>query len=211
MGIRNRHALLWLVNQAALTFHSWASRVETLGQPDWVVLDLDPGERTTWEETIAVACALRRLLELLELESVIKTSGQKGLHVLVPLAPGHTPEQAHLFAQRAATMLARLLPHAVTLEPERDKRGGRLYLDRQQRFVGKSLASSCSLRAKDGAPVSTPLAWSEVTPRLDPRAFTIRTLPRRLETVGDLAALLLRGAPSSALARMQRDAGPATA
>ncbi len=204
--IENRDALLWLANQAVLTFHGWASRVSTLASPDWVVIDLDPGESTTWAQTIEVALALRKLLELLELPSVPKTSGQKGIHVLVPLEPGHTVLQAHELARRAGKMLTKVLPHLVTMESAREDRGGRLYLDHLQSFVGKSLVLPYSLRAADGAPISTPLSWSEITPRLDPRAFTLRTLRRRLDAVGDLAAPLLGpGARdlASVIARME--------
>src|SRR5262249_5927709 len=127
--IENKDALLWMVNQAALTFHGWASRTKSLQQPDWVVLDLDPGEKTTWEKMIEVALAIRKLLEMLELPSVVKTSGQKGLHVLVPIAPGQTPALAHDFARRASILIARLFPNDIALDPTTEKREGRLYLD----------------------------------------------------------------------------------
>jgi DNA ligase D-like protein (predicted polymerase) len=187
-----KDALLWMVNQAAITIHGWASRVGRLSEPDWVTLDLDPGERTRWEDVIEVAIAVRKALELLELPSVPKTSGQRGLHVLVPLAPGHTPLQAHDFARRLSMLVARLLPEKVTLEPEREKRAGRLYLDHLQNFVGKSLVLAYSLRAADLAPVSAPLAWSEVDASLDPKAFNLRTMRARLDAKGDLAAALTR-------------------
>jgi bifunctional non-homologous end joining protein LigD len=189
----SRDALLWMVNQAALTLHGWASRVGSLAEPDWVVLDLDPGERTRWEDVIEVVIAVRKLLELLELPSVPKTSGQRGLHVLVPIARGHTPAQANELARGVARMIARLLPEKVTLESQVDKRKGRLYLDHLQSFAGKSLALAYSLRAADRAPVSAPLAWSEVDAKLDPKALNLRTMRARLDAKGDLAAPLLRG------------------
>lgn len=198
-------AIAWLANQAVLTFHGWASRCATLANPDWVVIDLDPGERTTWAEVIEVAVALRKLLELLALPSVPKTSGMRGLHVLVPIAPGHRVEQAHEFARRAGRTLAKVLPHLVSVEPTVAARGGRLYLDTLQNYVGKTLVLPYSLRAADKAPVSTPLAWSEVTPKLDPSSLTLATLRRRLETVGDLAAPLLDGTAGlvDAIAKME--------
>lgn len=202
--IDNRDALLWMVNQAALTFHGFASRVATLQSPDWVVLDLDPSEGTPWEDTIAVASAVRKLLELLELPSVVKTSGQKGLHVLVPLAAGHTVQAAHEFATRFARLIAKTLPDKVTLESARELRGRRVYLDHLQNFVGKTLVVPYSLRATDGAPLSTPLSWSEVTSALDPRAFTHAKVRARLDAHGDLAAPLLAGTArlGRALARL---------
>lgn len=191
--VDSRDALLWLVNQAALTFHTWASRVASLEQPDWVMLDLDPGESTRWEHTIAVALTVRKVLETLELPSVVKTSGQKGIHVLVPIGPGHRVDQAHDAARGIAALVARLHPDLATLESDKEKRKGRLFLDHLQSYVGRSLVAPYSLRAADGAPVSTPLDWSEVSAALDPRATNLRTLRARLDARGDLAAPLLSG------------------
>jgi bifunctional non-homologous end joining protein LigD len=90
-------------------------------------------------------------------------------------------------------LIAQLLPEKVTLETEREKRGGRLFLDHLQNFVGKTLVLAYSLRAADLAPASTPLEWSEVTPALDPKAFTLHTMRARLDAKGDLAKRLLEG------------------
>ncbi|MBL8721120.1 MAG: non-homologous end-joining DNA ligase [Myxococcales bacterium] len=202
--IDDAEGLLWMVNQAALTFHGWASRVGSLTEPDWAIFDLDPPEGTPYAKLIDIALALRKLLEMLGLASVPKTSGQKGLHVLVPLAKGHDVDTVHDFARRVSRVIAHTLPARVTLETERDKRGGRVYLDHGQNFLGKSLVLPYSLRAVDGAPVSTPLAWEEVNERLDPRAFTLATLRARVDAKGDLAAPLLdfRGVLGPALARL---------
>jgi DNA ligase D-like protein (predicted polymerase) len=191
--IENADALLWMVNQAGLTYHVFASRLASLPSPDYAMIDLDPGDRTTWwDDTIEVALAVRRTLELLELPSVVKTSGQRGIHILVPLAPGHTFEQAEMFGRGIADLLLRLLPDKVTIENEKDKRAGKLLLDHKQ-FVAKTLVAPYSLRAADAAPVSTPLLWSEVTRKLDPKALNLRTLLARLDKHGDLGAPLLAG------------------
>lgn len=202
--VENRDALLWLVNQAGLTYHGFGSRLAALSEPDFAMIDLDPGDRTSWAETIEIALAVRRTLELLELPSVVKTSGQRGLHVLVPLAPGHTFAQAEQLGVGVAQLLLRLLPDKVTIENTKEKRRGRLLVDHKQ-FVAKTLVVPYSLRAADGATVSTPLAWHEVTPALDPRAFTLRTVRGRLDAHGDLAAPLLAGAArlDRALARLR--------
>lgn len=191
--LEGRDALLWMVNQAAIVFHGWASRVSSLGSPDWATIDLDPGERTSWAETIDVALAVRRLLELVGVPSYPKTSGQKGLHVMVPMSPGQTPAVAHDFAARVAALVARLMPEVVSTEAPKDKRAGRLFLDVQQSYVGRQLVLPYSLRAADGAPASAPLLWSEVTPRLDPRAFTLKTMRARLDALGDPMEALLQG------------------
>ena len=199
MVIENGDALLWMVNQAGLTYHIFGSRLAALAEPDWAMIDLDPGDRTTWfEEMIEVALAVRNTLDLLELPSVVKTSGQRGLHILVPLAPGHMFEQAEALGRGIAGLLLRLMPDKVTIENEKDKRGGRLLLDHKQ-FMAKTLVAPYSLRAADGATVSTPIAWAEVSPKLDPRAFTLRTLRARLDANGDLAAPLLDAAHGARL------------
>lgn len=204
--IETREGLLWMVNQAALTFHGWSSRVSSLANPDWVILDLDPGENTKWETVIDVALALRKLLEMLELPSVPKTSGQKGLHILVPIAKGHTAAQTHELAFRMAVLVQRLYPDEVSLEAQTETRKGRLYLDHLQNFMGKSLVLPYSLRAAHGAPASTPLEWSEVTKKLDPKAFTLRTLRARLDAKGDLAEPIAEGTAqlAKAIARLKQ-------
>jgi DNA ligase D-like protein (predicted polymerase) len=191
--IEDADALGWMVNQAALTFHGWATRVGALDSPDYAIIDLDPGPATSWAQVIEVALAIRALLELLEAPSVVKTSGQHGLHVLVPLAPGQTLEQAHDFASGLCTMVAQLKPELASLEADKVRRRGRLFLDVLQNFRGKSLVLPYSLRAVDGAPVSTPLTWAEVADSTSARAFTLRDVRRRLDGQGDLAAPLLEG------------------
>ncbi|WNG50057.1 DNA ligase D [Archangium minus] len=186
-------SLLWLANQSAFTLHTWSSRVPHLEEPDWVVFDLDPGPGGTFDDLIQLATSLRRHLEALELTSVPKTSGKRGLHVLVPLAPGHTYEQVRAFALETFEALARKHPELATTERSKDRRQGRLYLDAEQNAWGKTVVAPYSLRALPHAPVSTPLAWSEVTSRLEPRRFTLATVRRRLDKVGDLFAPALAG------------------
>jgi len=203
--IENGDALLWMVNQAGLTYHVFGARLATAAEPDWAMIDLDPGDRATWfDDLVAVALAVRRTLELLELPSVVKTSGQRGLHVHVPLARGHTFEQAEALARGIAVALARLMPDRVTLELEKPKRAGRLLVDHKQ-FPAKTLVAPYSLRAADGATVATPIGWDEVGGHLDPRAFTLATVPARLDAKGDLAAPLLAGTAqlAAALARLR--------
>ncbi|HEY5923403.1 MAG TPA: hypothetical protein VIV11_17105 [Kofleriaceae bacterium] len=188
--IENEDALLWMVNQAGLTYHGFCSRLSALTEPDFAMIDLDPGEHTTWPDIVEIALAVRRVLELLELPSVLKTSGQRGVHILVPLARGHTFAQTEALGRGISSLLLRLLPDKCTLEAEKKNRGGRLLVDTKQ-FMAKTLVVPYSLRAADGATASTPLAWDELSPKLDPRQFTLRTLRARLDQLGDLAAPLL--------------------
>jgi bifunctional non-homologous end joining protein LigD len=208
--IENRETLAWLSNLAALTIHQWASHVpehtrtpaaivRALGQADYAVVDLDPGEGT-WGHLIEVAEALRGLLEELELVSVVKTSGQRGLHVVIPFVRGPSHADATDFARKLATTVAGALPKIATVERMKAKRHGRLYIDFLQNGEGKTIVAPYSIRPKDGAPVSTPLSWSEVTRKLDPSTLTIRTVPARAAKHGDLFAPLLM--PSQTLPRV---------
>ncbi len=198
--IENRDTLAYLANLAALTIHQWASHVPpgarssdaeaALEHADYSVIDLDPGDGP-WEHVVRVAETLRGLLERLSLVSAVKTSGQRGLHIIVPFGGGPTHAEATAFGREVAAAVADALPAIATVERMKAKRGGRLYVDALQNGSGKTIVSAYSLRAKDGAPVSTPIAWSEVTKKLDPRAFTLRTVPKRLVEKGDLLEPLL--------------------
>jgi bifunctional non-homologous end joining protein LigD len=185
MIVDRPEALRWLAQHAALEIHMWPSRAGRLEEPDWLLFDLDPAEGRGIEQAIPVALVLRKLFDDLHLPSVPKTSGKRGLHVFIPLAPGHTHEQAIEFAVGIGAAVARLVPD-VTMERSLEKRKGRLYFDCYQNGYGKTVVAPYSLRGADGAPVSTPLAWEEVGPRLDPTRFTLRTMPDRISKVGDL-------------------------
>jgi bifunctional non-homologous end joining protein LigD len=151
-------------------------------------LDLDPGDATTWADVIAVARAIRTLLDALSLESVVKTSGKRGLHIVVPFAPGPTHDEATGFAQRIAEAVAKVMPTIATTERMKERRKGKLYIDYLQNGEGKTIVAPYVIRELDGAPVSTPVAWSEVTEKLDPKAFTVRTVGERVARHGDLFA-----------------------
>jgi len=180
-------ALRWLAQMSVLTVHMWSSRGESLEEPDWVLFDLDPAKGKGIEQAIEAAIVMRRLLEHLELPSVPKTSGKRGIHVFVPLAPGYSHEAAADFACTIAAGVAAKVP-GITVERSLSKRRGRLYLDCMQNGYGKTVVAPYSLRAIDGAPVSAPLQWNEITPKLDPLKFNLRTMPARLAKVGDLFA-----------------------
>jgi bifunctional non-homologous end joining protein LigD len=184
--------LRWLAQHSVLTLHMWSSRAASPESPDWVVFDLDPDPREGIAQAVGAALVFRNFFERLDLPSVPKTSGKRGLHVLVPLAPGHTHERAVEFAEWVTSRVAGLMD-GVTVERSPGKRRGRLYLDAYQNGYGKTIVSPYSPRGIDGAPVSAPLRWDEVTPRLDPARFSIRTMPARLEKVGDLFEPALRG------------------
>jgi bifunctional non-homologous end joining protein LigD len=183
-------ALRWLAQNSVLEIHVWHSRAQSLTQPDWVVFDLDPAEGKSIEQAIEVAQVLRGMFERLGLPSVPKTTGKRGLHIFVPLAAGHTYDDAQAFAIQVGETVAKQLEN-VTLERSLAARRGRLYFDCMQNAYGKTVVAPYSLRGTPGAPVSTPLRWSEVQPGLDPRQLNLRTMPQRLHEVGDLFAPVL--------------------
>jgi bifunctional non-homologous end joining protein LigD len=183
--VDSRDALRWLAQMSVLTIHMWHSRVHSLEEPDWVVFDLDPAKGKGIEQAIEAAMVMRKLLDNLEVPSYPKTSGKRGIHVLVPLAAGYTHEEAHDFACSLAAAVTSKVPF-MTVERSIAKRRGRLYLDCEQNAYGKTIVAPYSLRAIDSAPVSAPLKWSEVNKKLDPLKFNLKTMPKRLDKVGDL-------------------------
>ncbi len=203
--VDNVETLGWLANLAALTIHGWTSHAQpnartesevevekALSLPDYIVIDLDPGDGP-WSEVIEVASSVRLLLEALELESVVKTSGKRGIHILIPIALGPSHAQATAFAASIAQAVAKVLPKIATVERTIEKRKGRLYVDAGQNGRGRTIVSPYTIRALDGAPVATPIMWSEVTEKLDPRSFTIKTVRDRVQKYGDLYAAALHG------------------
>jgi bifunctional non-homologous end joining protein LigD len=185
-------SLRWLAQMSVLTVHMWSSRAETLESPDWILFDLDPAKGKGIEQAIEAAGVMRRLLENMELPAYPKTSGKRGIHILIPLAPGYTHEEVAEFACSIAAAVSAKVP-GMTVERSLASRRGRLYLDCMQNGYGKTVVAPYSPRAIDGAPVSAPLAWSEITKKLDPRKFNIHTMPERLAKVGDLFAPVLEG------------------
>lgn len=187
--VENVETLGWLANFAALTLHQWHSHLPTLEKPDYVLFDLDPGNGT-WANLIAVAKKLRATLDELELESVVKTSGKRGIHVLVPIKHIHSYADVAAFAEKLADGVAAALPKISTTERMKAKRFGRLYVDHLQNGRGKTVVAPYAIRALEGAPVSTPIKWEEVTEKLDPSKLTIQTVLKRIERHGDLLAPL---------------------
>ena len=188
-------ALLWVVNMGCIDMHAWASRADRPDKPDWVMFDLDPSEGSGFDEVIEVALLVKQALDVLELESVPKTSGSRGIHVLVPITRRHRFDEVREFAGIVAGALARAHPGLVTTEWTRAKRKGVL-VDANQNGPGKTTASVYSVRPRAGAPVSTPLRWDEVKPGLETAAFTMDVVLDRVSREGDLFARVLEGGQS---------------
>jgi bifunctional non-homologous end joining protein LigD len=188
-------ALLWAVSMGCIDLHAGAARVDRPDRPDWVVFDLDPAEGTPFDVVVEVALLVRDVLEAIGLSGVPKTSGSRGMHVLVPIARRHSHADARAFAEIVSGALARAHPSLVTTEWTRAKRHGVL-IDVNQNGAGRTTAMGYSVRPRPGAPVSTPLAWHEVGPGLDPTGFTMDVVLRRVVERGDLLAPAITGGQS---------------
>jgi bifunctional non-homologous end joining protein LigD len=187
----DRATLLFLVNLGCIDHNPWMSRIGSLENPDYLLIDLDPQD-CGYEKIVEAAHVVRAKLELAELESYPKTTGGDGMHIFVPLAAIYTYEQVRSLAELLSHLVAAERPDLFTTPravAKRDK--GKVYFDWQQIARGKTISAPYVLRAYPGAPVATPLAWREVTPRLHPGQFTIRNAVARFDRVGDLFAPVL--------------------
>jgi bifunctional non-homologous end joining protein LigD len=173
-------SLLYVINLGSIPLHLWASRAPTLERPDWCVLDLDP-KGAPFTQVMEVALSARELCRRIELPLYVKTSGSSGLHLLVPLGRQCTHEQSRSLGELLARCLVGRLPEIATITRQVSKRDGRVYVDYLQNGSGKLLVSPFCVRPLPGAPVSTPLRWREVNPKLDLRAHTMKTVPERMK------------------------------
>ena len=176
--------LLYVVNSGNIPLHLWSARYETIDSPDWSILDLDP-KGAPFEHVVRVARHIHALLDEVGVRHFVKTSGQDGLHVLIPLGAELSHEASTLFAEVIARVVAHDLSDIATVARALSQRGGKVYVDFLQNGFGKTIAGAFSVRPRPGAPVSTPLGWKEISAKLDPSRFTIRTVPERMKEAAD--------------------------
>jgi bifunctional non-homologous end joining protein LigD len=186
--------LLYLVNLGCIELNPWTSRKGRLLKPDHVVLDLDPSDGNSFDDVVEAALAVQVVLKQIDVVGHCKTSGSSGLHIYIPTGGRYTYDQLAPFAKNMMRVVNQLLPKTTTLERSIAKRGKRqIYLDHLQNRKGQTLASVYSVRPREGATVSTPLLWKEVDTGLDRRAFTMESVPIRVEKMGDLFKDVLTG------------------
>lgn len=179
--------LLYCVQLGAFECNPWHARIPSLANPDYAVIDLDPGPRAPFERVVETALWVHEALDARGLHGLAKTSGATGIHIYVPLPARATWSDAERVATTIASDVASAHPRETTLQRTVSARGAStVYVDAGQNARGKTVAAPYGVRARPGATVSTPLAWSELSPALDPREFTVRTLPARIERAGDL-------------------------
>lgn len=178
--VNDEPTLLYFVNQGAICFHPFLSRVQNLDQPDYVFFDLDRG-KGTFGDIIQVARAIHEVLDAQDVNSFPKTSGKSGLHIVVPWRNAGGYDAARAWAESVARVVIDTQPKLATLERQKAKRGKRVYIDVVQNAKGHHIIPPYVLRATAAATVSTPLDWKEVNARLNPAKFDIKSIFTRLK------------------------------
>ena len=174
-------ALLYMANLGCIEINPWNSKGSDLDRPDYSVIDIDPSDTNTFEESIEVAMVAYSILNRASIPGYCKTSGSTGIHIYLPLAAKYTYEEARDFTKLLCYFIHEELPKLTSMERKVDKRKGKIYLDYLQNRKGQTLACAYCVRPKPGAPVSAPLEWNEVKPGLKMEDFNIFTMKNRIK------------------------------
>ena len=181
--------MAWLAQEAALEIHPWTSLSISPHEPRFALIDVDPGEKTTWEEVLTLTRLYRTALQHLDVIGLPKTTGKRGIQVWVPVRRGYTFENTRDWVEQLSLTIGRLVPDLVSWEWAKRSRGGKARLDFTQNAVNKTLVAAYSVRPAAGAPVSAPIRWEELDdPALRSDRWSIDTMSRRLKEAGDLFA-----------------------
>jgi bifunctional non-homologous end joining protein LigD len=182
-------ALAWLANQASFEIHAWTGKLPDPWQPAFAYIDSDPGEKTTWDETLTLARLYRAALEHLGVRGYPKTTGKRGIQIWIPIEPKYDFHETSAWVERVSRAVGSTVPELISWEWSTKNRGGKARLDYTQNASIKTLVAPYSVRPAAGAPVSTPISWDELDdPDIRPDRWTIRDLPARIAKVGDLFA-----------------------
>jgi bifunctional non-homologous end joining protein LigD len=181
--------LCWLGNQAAFEVHAWTSRLDDPSKPTFALIDIDPGTKTTWEETLVLARLYRTALGHLAVRGYPKLTGKRGIQVWIPIVPRYSFAETSAWVERISRAIGSTVPDLVSWEWAKGSRGGKARLDYTQNASIKTLVAPYAVRPAAGAPVSAPISWDELDePGLRPNAWTIRTIIDRVAERGDLFA-----------------------
>jgi bifunctional non-homologous end joining protein LigD len=175
--------LIGLVQLGTLEFHPWGSRSVEPESPDRLILDLDPSPEVEWPEVVGAARELRGVLGALGLDSFVRTTGGKGLHVVVPLIPTHTWGTVKHFAAAVAKEMAQIFPKRFTATMTKQKRVGKIFIDHFRNARGATAVGSYSTRARPGAPVAAPVSWEELSEDSEKNRFTLENMPARFDAL----------------------------
>jgi bifunctional non-homologous end joining protein LigD len=178
--IKDVAGLMALVQMGVLEMHPWGSRVDKPMRPDRVVFDLDPGAGLAFADVVAAAKELRAFLKRLGLVSFLKTTGGKGLHIVVPIARRYSWSDVKRFAKRVGEIMTERSPERYLTRISIAERRGKIFIDYLRNDPTSTAVGPYSTRAREGAPVATPLVWEELSAKLDPHAFDISSVPKRL-------------------------------
>lgn len=178
--------LLYMANLGCIEINPWNSKVDSLENPDYGIIALDPSPKNTFEEIIEVAQMAFEILQKGKIDAYCKTSGSKGLHIYLPFSANYAYEDVRDFIKVLCYLIEEKLPTLCTMERTIDKRGGKIYLDYLQNRKGQTLAAPYCVRPKPDATVSAPLEWKEVKADLDMRDFNIFTMPERIKAKPNL-------------------------
>jgi bifunctional non-homologous end joining protein LigD len=184
--------LCWLGNQAAFEIHAWTSRLDAPDRPTYALIDIDPGERTTWDETLTLARLFRTALGHLNVNGFPKTTGKRGIQVWIPIVPRYSFHETSDWVEGVSRAVGSMVPDLVSWEWSKSDRKGRARLDYTQNQPIKTLVAPYAVRPLAGAPVSAPITWDELDdPDLRPDRWTILSILPRVEERGDLFAGVL--------------------
>jgi len=183
--IEDAAGLVAAVQMGTLELHPWGVTVEEPGRPDRLIFDLDPAEGLGFEAVVRAALDVRDRLAALGLESFVKTTGGKGLHVVVPIAPDVEWREAKAFTKRVAEIMSQERPDLYLARISKAERAGRIFIDYLRNDPTSTAVGAYSTRNRAGAPVSLPIAWDQVAPGLDPAAFHVRTVPGLVASTPD--------------------------
>lgn len=172
--------LLALVNLGCIAVHVMNCHISALDYPEWMAFDLDPSSGK-FSDAAKAGKILRKILNELRVPSFPKTSGGKGLHVFIPLRRGPDQEKVRQFARQVGEEMAKRSPELITIEMAKSKRRGRVFIDWLRNAFGQTIAAPYCVRRRAHAPISAPLHWEEVDPRLDPSSFNLSTIEHRLK------------------------------
>ena len=197
-------AVVGLVQMGVIELHAWGSTTRKPECPDRMVFDLDPDARLPWREVMAAAHLVRERLEDLGLESFVKTTGGKGLHVVVPLAPRHDWGEVKQFSRALAESIVADRPQDFTAKAAKRERSRRIYIDWLRNSEGATAIAPYSVRARPGAPVATPLHWDEVGGRMKPTKYHVGNVAKRLRGLHSDPWKQLRRKPQAITAAMKR-------
>jgi bifunctional non-homologous end joining protein LigD len=179
-------ALAWMANDGSLELHPWTSTAARPEEPTWALIDIDPGERTSWEDVLVLARLHRTALEHLGLAGGAKVTGRRGIQIWVPVARGCTFAETRAWVETLSRAVGATVPELVSWSWRRSERKGLARLDYTQNAVNKTLVAPFSTRPAPGAPVSVPIEWDELDdPELRPDRWTVRSVPARLTERGD--------------------------